>query len=210
MKLFVITGTSRGLGAALADELTRRGHTVVGCSTATLDLARADQVDAWAAGVLSRYGPPDVLVNNAAVTTRPDPLWQQDPAEVQRLLLVNVAGVHHCLRAFLPAMLTRGRGVIVNVSSDWGRTPAPMVAPYCASKWAIEGLTRSLALELPEGVAAVSLDPGTINTDMLRFTFGPGADEFPAPAEWCAGAADLIESLGPQHNGRVLTVGGEA
>lgn len=206
MKLFVITGTSRGLGAALTAELQGRGHKVLGCATATVDVSRADQVESWAQQILARYGPPDVLINNAAVTTSPDPLWQQSPEAVQRLLLVNVAGIHHCVRAFVPAMIERGRGVVVNISSDWGRSAAPMVAPYCASKWAVEGLTRSLALELPPGLAAVTLDPGTINTDMLRFTFGPGAEEFPDPEQWCARAADLVVSLGPLHNGQVLTL----
>ena len=203
----VITGTSRGLGAALAHELRSRGHRVAGCSSAETDVGDWAQVDRWARRVLQEQGPPDILVNNAGTTTAPDPLWAQDPEGVRRLLEVNVLGTFHVLRAFLPSMLERGRGVVVNFSSDWGRSTDPMVAPYCASKWAIEGLTRSLAQELPAGMAAVSLDPGTVNTDMLRFTFGEGALAYPEPAQWCGQAADLLLSLEPGHNGQALTVG---
>jgi NAD(P)-dependent dehydrogenase (short-subunit alcohol dehydrogenase family) len=210
-RLFVITGTSRGLGYHLARELESLGQRVVGCSTTAapphrVDVSHYSEVEAWAHHVHSLYGPADVLINNAGITSSPNPLWEQHPDEVQKLLRVNVAGVHHGVRAFLPAMLGRGSGVVVNISSDWGRTAAPMVAPYCATKWAVEGLTRSLALELPAGLAAVSLDPGTIDTDMLRFTFGPGSSDYPPPESWRQAAARLIMSLGPQHNGQALTL----
>lgn len=211
-KRIVITGTTRGLGRALAQELEARGHQVAGCGTSAEGADRVDvsdyfQVESWARHVLGRLGgPPDLLVNSAGVTTDPDPLWAQDPAALARVLRVNVGGVQHVLRAFLPSMIERGQGVVVNFSSDWGRTGAPMVGPYCASKWAVEGLSRCLALELPPGMAAVSLDPGTINTDMLRFTFGPGAEEYPTPESWRGKAADFILALGPQHNGLALTL----
>lgn len=208
----VITGTTRGLGRALAEELSSRGHQVAGCGTSApppnrVDVGDPAQVEQWALGVLADWGaPPDLLINSAGVTTDPDPLWAQAPEALARVLRVNVAGVQHVLRAFLPAMLERGQGVVINISSDWGRSGAPMVAPYCASKWAVEGMTACLALELPAGMAAVSLDPGTVNTDMLRFTFGPGADEYPSPESWRGRAADFVLSLGPEHNGRALTI----
>ena len=183
----------------------------MGCSTSAepphrVDVSQWQQVEAWSQQILRELGPPDVVINNAAITSSPNPLWEQHPTDFQRMLQVNVAGIHHCLRAFLPAMVKRGSGLIVNFSSDWGRSGAPMVAPYCATKWAVEGLTRSLALELPPGLAAVTLDPGTINTDMLAYTFGPGASEFPPPELWSGGAAEFILSLGPEHNGQALTV----
>ena len=205
MKRIVITGTTRGLGRALAEELTARGHVVAGCGSQRVDVGDWTQVERWAGEVLLG-GAPDLLINNAGVTTNPDPLWAQDSDDFARVLRVNVLGVQHVVRAFVPAMIERGRGVVVNISSDWGRSGAPMVGPYCASKWAVEGLSRCLALELPAGLAAVSLDPGTINTDMLRFTFGPGAEDYPSPEDWCARAADFVLSLGPEHNGLALTV----
>ena len=85
----------------------------------------------------------------------PAPLWQVPADEFSRLIDVNISGVYYVIRHFGPAMVARGRGVIVNFSSGWGRSVSPEVAPYYATKWAIEGLTRALAEELPKGMAAV-------------------------------------------------------
>ena len=81
-----------------------------------------------------------------------------------------------------------------------------MVAPYCASKWAIEGLTQSLAQELPSSMAAIPLNPGIINTEMLRSTFGKSASGYPTAEEWAAIAAPFLLRLGPAENGKSLTV----
>ena len=78
-------------------------------------------------------------------------------------------------------MIEQGRGVIVNMSSGWGRSSAPEVAPYCASKWAIEGLTQSLSQELPPGLAAVAVNPGIIDTHMLRSIWAEDSAGFPSP-----------------------------
>ncbi len=88
----------------------------------------------------------------------------------------------------------------------WGRTSAPNVAPYCASKCAIEGLTRSLAQELPKGVAAIPLNPGIIDTDMLRRSFGEDAAEYESATTWAERAVPFILKLGPKQNGKALTV----
>ena len=112
------------------------------------------------------------------------------------------------MRYFVPAMIERSRGVIVNFSSGWGRSTSAGVAPYCASKWAIEGLTRALADELPQGMAAVPLNPGIIDTDMLRVCFGDDAQAYPDATAWAKRAVPLLLELGPQHNGRPMTVPG--
>jgi NAD(P)-dependent dehydrogenase (short-subunit alcohol dehydrogenase family) len=103
-------------------------------------------------------------------------------------------------------MVEAKRGVIVNLSSGWGRSTSPEVAPYCASKWAIEGLTKALAQELPAGMAAVPLNPGVINTEMLQKCFGSDADRYPAAQEWAKQAAPFILSLGAKDNGLSLSV----
>jgi NAD(P)-dependent dehydrogenase (short-subunit alcohol dehydrogenase family) len=96
--------------------------------------------------------------------------------------------------------------VIVNFSSGWGRSTDAEVAPYCATKWAIEGLTQSLAQELPSGMAAVPLNPGIIDTDMLRSTFGGTASSsYPRPGEWAKAAVPFLLKLGPSDNGKQLT-----
>ncbi len=122
---------------------------------------------------------------------------------------VNIKGVVNVIRHFLPAMIARGSGVIVNMSSGWGRSTAAEVAPYCASKWAIEGLTRALAQELPRGLAAVPLNPGIIDTEMLRSCFGGSASEYPGPEEWARAAIPFLLGLGPKDNGKPLTVPGQ-
>ena len=93
----------------------------------------------------------------------------------------------------------------MNFSSGWGRSVSPEVAPYCATKYAIEGLTKALAAELPEGMAAVPLNPGVIDTDMLRSCFGKEAAAYPSPEEWADAAVPFLLRLGPKDNGKSLT-----
>ncbi len=222
-RVIVLTGVSRGLGRALAVEFIRRGHTVLGCARhadalralarqhgpphdfAAVDVADDAAVRAWAERLLPRHGPPDLLLNNAALIHRNAPLWQVPAAEFDRVVDVNLKGVANVIRHFVPAMIARGRGVIVNFSSGWGRSTDAEVAPYCATKWAIEGLTRALAQELPAGLAAVPLNPGIIDTDMLRSCFGAAAAGYPDPATWARRAAPFLLALGPGDNGRPLT-----
>jgi NAD(P)-dependent dehydrogenase (short-subunit alcohol dehydrogenase family) len=121
---------------------------------------------------------------------------------------VNLRGVVNVIRHFVPAMVAAKKGVIVNLSSGWGRSVSPEVAPYCATKFAIEGLTKALAAELPAGMAAVPLNPGVIDTDMLRSCWADGASAYPKAEAWAKTAAPFILGLGPQHNGQSLSVGG--
>jgi NAD(P)-dependent dehydrogenase (short-subunit alcohol dehydrogenase family) len=221
----LITGVSRGLGRAMAEELIRLGHTVIGCSRApgairklrsehgaphrfdVVDVADDVKVRAWAKKVLASHGAPDLLLNNAAVICANAPLWQVPAADFDRLIDINVKGVASVIRHFVPAMVERGTGVIVNFSSGWGRGTDAEVAPYCASKWAVEGLTRALAQELPAGMAAVPLNPGIIDTDMLRGTFGGDAGQYPAPQDWAKRAVPFILGISANDNGKPLTVG---
>lgn len=220
----VITGTSRGLGRALARGFASADWSVAGCGrdSGLLDSLSAElgpahdfhsldvvsrEVDEWAARLLERGGPPDLLINNAGVINRPAPLWRVPPEEFSNVIEVNLVGTYNVLRAFLPAMVERAGGVVVNLSSGWGRSTSPEVAPYCASKFAVEGLTLSLAQELPAGMAAVALNPGIIDTDMLRTAWADGAAAYPPAAEWAERAVPFLLGLGPQHNGRSLTVG---
>lgn len=221
-KTIVITGATRGLGRALCDVFARLGHTVAGCgrdagriaelqarfgsrhSFAPVDVASDDAVAAWAGAVLGRHGLPDLLLNNAAVLNRNAPLWEITAGEFAEVIDVNIKGVANVLRHFLPAMIRRGRGVIVNFSSGWGRSTSPEVAPYCATKWAIEGLTRALAAEVPSGLVVVALNPGIIDTDMLRSCFGHSARDYPRPEQWAETSAPFLLGLGPEHNGRSL------
>ena len=222
-RLIVLTGASRGLGMAMTEQFTKAGHTVAGCSRSpeaviellhrfgvpntfeVVDVAREEQVAAWATSVLSEMGPPDLLINNAAMINENAPLWEVPPDEFSQLVDTNIKGVYFVIRHFLPAMIERGSGVIVNFSSGWGRSVSADVAPYCASKWAIEGLTRALADELPSGLAAIPLNPGVIHTAMLESCFGASASHYPSPEQWASSAVPFMLNLNAEHNGSPLT-----
>jgi NAD(P)-dependent dehydrogenase (short-subunit alcohol dehydrogenase family) len=171
-----------------------------------LDVADSTKVEMWAEKVLGVHGTPDFLINNAALMNDPAPLWEVPADKFSRLIDVNIKGVANVIRAFVPAMVKAKKGVIVNFSSGWGRTVSPKVAPYCASKWAIEGLTKALAEELPEGMAAVPLNPGIINTDMLQQCWAGDAASYPMAAAWAKKAAPFILSLKAKDNGHSISV----
>lgn len=223
-KTILITGVSRGCGRALAEEFIRLGHIVLGCGRSAKDIAAlaksfpspnqfsvvnvADdaQVAAWAKSLLAARAVPDLLLNNAALMNHTAPLWEISATEFSEVMAVNVHGTANVIRHFVPALIRAGRGVIVNFSSGWGRSTDANVAPYCATKWAIEGLTQSLAQELPVGLAAAALNPGIINTDMLRQCWSAGASSYPSPVEWAKIAAPFLLKLDARCNGQQLTV----
>jgi len=199
MQKIFITGVSRGLGRALAEFYIAAGHRVFGCARSepaiaelrtvypehhfsAVDIALDDDVARWSADVLGNHGAPDLLINNAGLMCRTVPLWEHSDEEFTRLLDANIRGVANIIRHVVPAMVKERSGIIVNFSSGRGRTVAAGVAPYCATKWAIEGLTRALAEELPEGMAAVTLNPGIIDTSMLRSRWGERANIKPLPS----------------------------
>ncbi len=218
-KIIVLTGVTRGLGRAMCDRFVELGHTVLGCGRSVadvtslrkqhakphdfspIDVSLEEQVSGWANRLIAEFGPPDLLINNAALINRNAPLWKVPPDEFRRVIEANIIGTANCIRYFVPAMVAKKKGVIVNFSSGWGRSTAPEVAPYCASKWAVEGLTQSLAQELPKGMAAVPLNPGIINTDMLQSCFGRSAGSYPDADEWSKRAVPFLLSLGAEQNG---------
>lgn len=223
-RIILITGATRGLGRAMAEEFIRKGHFVVGCGRTensvlalqaamdgsnefyAVDVASDTAVKSWASVVLAKHGPPDLLINNAGVINRNAPLWELDAAEFDEVMQVNVRGVANMVRHFVPAMRARKTGVVVNFSSGWGRSSEAEVAPYCASKWAVEGLTMALAQELPSTMAAVPLSPGIVNTEMLRSCFGAAASSYPSPEQWAKEAVPFILKISPEDSGKSLTV----
>lgn len=218
----LITGATRGCGRSMVERFIEAGHTVIGCGRTaklvdamrsefgtphrfdTIDVADDRTVAAWAKSVLSTSLIPDLLINNAAVINRSAPLWEITADEFQQIVNVNIVGTANVIRHFLPAMIQRGRGTIVNFSSGWGRSTAPDVAPYCATKYAIEGLSNALAQELPAGMACVAFNPGIINTEMLQSCWSDGANSYPSPDQWSRSAVPFLLSIGPSHNGRSL------
>ena len=166
----------------------------------------AKQVAAWAKSVLEYDRIPDLLINNAGIINRPAPLWKITAEEFQQIVNINIVGTANVIREFVPAMVQRRRGVIVNFSSGWGRSTSPEVASYCATKYAIEGLTSALAQELPSGMTAVALNPGIINTELLQSCWAEYAHQYPSPEEWSRQATPCILQLEPSDNGRSLSI----
>lgn len=224
-KTIILTGCTRGCGLALVERFVEAGHTIVGCGRNTEQIEelrsvypaphRFDTVDVtddgavadWANSVIEEIGAPDLLVNNAAVINRSANLWELSAEEFDRVIDINIKGVANTIRHFVPAMIERNSGVIVNFSSGWGRSTSPEVAPYCATKFAVEGLSKALAQELPSGMASVPLSPGVINTEMLQSCSAEMATNAPTPDEWSHTAAKFILSISAKDNGQSLSVG---
>ena len=183
-QIVLITGASRGFGAAAARAIAGRGHTVVATMRnpdrdgaavtagfedqihpARLDVTVPADVAAVVAATLATHGRIDVLINNAGYGLYgPAELGAEE--QVWRQLDTNTFGAWRMIKAVLPDMRRRGRGKIVNVTSLSGRVPSPMLAPYAASKHAVEALTEGLREELVAwGVSATVLEPGMYASD---------------------------------------------
>ncbi len=176
MKNAVVTGGGSGIGQAVAQRLRADGLHV-----ATLDLNPSDDEFAYTADVTDRaavdtaldtihaqLGPVTVLVN-AAGLERFKRFTDIKFEDWQRVIDVNLNGVFHCIQAVLPDMIEAGWGRIVNISSSSTHSGQPFMSPYVAAKSAVNGLTKSLALEYgPSGITVNAVPPGFIDTPMLR------------------------------------------
>ncbi|MFM7151577.1 MAG: SDR family oxidoreductase, partial [Gemmataceae bacterium] len=139
-KTIVLTGATRGLGRAMVEKFVGLGHRVAGCGRGEAHIEQLNKkfgsscrfsvvnvtdpkaVRTWSAEVVQSLGVPDLLLNNAAVINRNAPLWEIEAEEFDRLIDINIKGVANVVRAFLPGMIDRGSGVVVNFSSGWGRS----------------------------------------------------------------------------------------
>lgn len=152
--------------ATLARQLEQEGGKALAVAA---DISRAEDVSRLVEQTLARFGHLDILVNNAALRGPTKPLVEVEQREWEEVLAVNVTGVFLCCRAVLPAMLERRRGKIVNVSSVAGKLAYPLRSPYATSKWALLGLTRTLAQEVgAHNIRVNAICPGPVAGDAME------------------------------------------
>ena len=184
-----VTGASRGIGRGIALALAKAGAAVA-CAARALDDVRSAAAEIEAAGgracalrldvtrgaeitaavkdAEAALGSVDILVNNAGITLD-KPTLEVGDDEWERVLSTNLTSMFRCCRAVGPGMIARGRGKIINIGSMYGRLGVSHYAAYCASKAAVDGLTRSLAAEWARnGIQVNCLAPGYMNTDIPR------------------------------------------
>ena len=208
-KIALVTGASRGIGAATALALAKRGWTVhvnylksrekaeavaaqTGGIAVQADVADARQVKA----MYEKTGPVELLVNNAGIALRSGLLTDVTDDKWQRLFDVNVTGMFHCCRTYIPDMVRRKRGQILSLASVLGTMGGSCEAPYSATKGAVIAMTKALAKELgPSGIRVNAVAPGMIDTDTFSrgttarsVSLSWGAREVGSPCEWRGGA----------------------
>ena len=184
-KVVLITGASSGIGQRLAIDLAERGATVVGCGRAlerlqetannlkrhssastvhVCDVSDPHQVKAMVGKVLAQFGRIDILVNNAGFGSYQS-LADSPIDSIEAMLRTNYLGTVYCTKEVLPSMMTRRSGHVVNISSVAGKIGTPNMAPYCATKFALMGLSESLFHELrPHGIHVSVICPGPVRT----------------------------------------------
>jgi NAD(P)-dependent dehydrogenase (short-subunit alcohol dehydrogenase family) len=221
-RIALITGGGRGIGRAIALAFAREGARVVlAARTAqqvdetaaeignegkalpvVCDVSDVASVQLMFASISVKFGRgPDIVVNNAGIAESA-PLGKTDDDLWQRHLAINLSGTFYCTRAAVPAMLARGWGRVINIASIAGKTGAPYIAAYSASKHGVLGLTRSIALEVAaKGITVNAICPGYVDTEMTTRSIenvtaktGRSADQ----------ALELIKKMSPQN--RLITV----
>jgi NAD(P)-dependent dehydrogenase (short-subunit alcohol dehydrogenase family) len=194
----LVTGASGGIGRSIARRLGADGWDVVLASRDTdglteterliadaggrahvrqLDVVDAAQIAALADDLGAAGLAPTALINNSGIGGPSKPLWEVDPAAWDETVAVNLRGVFLCCRAFLPAMIDRGRGSVVNIGSVTGKNPLLHRSPYAATKAALIGLTKTLAADAgPHGIRVNLVSPGAVSGGRLDWVIASRAE----------------------------------
>jgi NAD(P)-dependent dehydrogenase (short-subunit alcohol dehydrogenase family) len=217
-KIAVVTGGGRGIGAGIARKLAQLGASVVvcgrersrledtcgeirsagaQCEAMACDVSDWSAVAALAGRIQQTFGRTDILVNNAGVGGYSGPLHAMPEEKWDAIFNTNLRGVFHTIRAFVPMMISAGGGHIINISSIAGKNPLPNAAAYGASKWALNGLSYSVAEELRGHNIRVSVVcPGSTHTGFSPHA-GKAAEKMLQPED-VAHVVAMLASQAPQ------------
>jgi short-subunit dehydrogenase len=207
----LVSGASRGIGLALARLAQSRGAklglvarseadlenacSTLGARALSCDVSRRDEVERAVGELEAQLGPVDILVNNAGAGLY-RAFVDTDVGEFERLMRVNYFGALYLMKTVLPGMCARRRGHIVNVASVSGRIGTPFESAYAASKFALVGLTESLAVEAnPFGVQLSCVNPGPVATNFFDARGAAYQRAFPRPIAADAVAAAIVDAI---------------
>ena len=220
-KSVIVTGSGRGIGEYIAKRLGREGANIVVTGRTTKDIekvseeinndggrsifikgdvTREEDVKKVIHGTIKEFGKVDLVVNNAGIGLKKY-IWETNIEEFEELIDVNVKGVFLYMKHIIPEMKING-GLIINISSGAGKEGIPMLGAYCASKFAVIGLTESAAAEV-NNVKIVALCPGSVDTGMFKRLF-PGEKADLKPDEVAQKVADICTNPGKYRQGQSI------
>lgn len=179
-----------------------------------VDALDSNAVDNFANKVVSTLGMPHFVFNCVGATNRPNVFHLIPHDEFNTVLDINIKGVANSIRSFLPHLLKADanthKAVIINFSGHFGRTVSQKLSPFVCAKWAIEGLSKSVALELLDhkNIGCIPVNPGVVSTDMLECCMPEECSHYPKANEWAVKGVPFLLSLDPSKNGQSLTAPG--
>ncbi|MGB0370108.1 MAG: SDR family NAD(P)-dependent oxidoreductase [Opitutales bacterium] len=223
-KRIIVTGVSRGIGRALFEYYAARpeSYSVAGMarSAEAIDQLKAQFPDAdaqvcdvrsrisvekWAAHAMETLGGLDLLILNAAATLKPQRFDRAKLQEIEDILNTNYAGTIRVIHSLLPA-LRSSAGVIAHVTLPASGFPPAGLIPYAISKQGAGLLLDLLAAESPKNLTRVNIFPGVVDTRLTRSIMGNKAENYPDAAKWAETNAQRIADLGPEDNGKHLSL----
>ena len=183
-KVVLITGASSGFGRSIAEKLSNHDFIVYGTSRnpkeiegkyklLKLDITEYQDAERITDYLIDKHGKIDILINNAGVAQDLSLLEDLEYEKFQAVIKDNVMTTFNMIKYILPIMKKQNSGIIINVSSRSGRRGVPRLSAYCSAKFAVRGLTESVAKEVENNnIKCISISPGGVNTDMRRRLFG--------------------------------------
>ena len=218
-KTIIVTGSGRGIGKYIAKRLAREGARIVVTARSGSEITKVSEginseggraiavrgdvtleadVKSIIAETMNNFGKVDILINNAGVGLRKY-LWETSEEEFNKIMDVNVKGVFLFMKNITPKMKKSG-GLIINISSGAGKAGIPTLSVYCASKFAVIGLTEAAAAEVGEKIKIIALCPGSVDEGMFKRLF-PGEKADLMPGEVADKVADICIHPEKYHSG---------